>query len=154
MTDISPTAQPAPEPLAGLLVGDTALVAPRSHGMPGELFIGFTYLMGVVSALRALVLVIAVSNGPGVPEGMWKMGLAACVWAVLQWRLAGAVRRFSRWGWYGAMAELAGAAAMKFVGAVVFPTMAPWFLALLAIEAGLLRYFWKRRAHFEVDLGG
>jgi hypothetical protein len=153
MTDISPTTQPAPEPLAGLLVGDTALAAPRSHGMPGELFIGFAYLMAVMSVLRAVVLVIAVSNGPGVPVGMWKQGLAACVWAVLHWRLAGAVRRFSRWGWYGAMAELGGAAAMQIVVAAIVPTVAPWVLVLLAIEAGLLRYFWKRRAHFDVDLG-
>ncbi|HEU4884307.1 MAG TPA: hypothetical protein VFT45_18775 [Longimicrobium sp.] len=154
MTDISPTAQPAPEALAGLLVGDTALAAPRSHGMPGELFIGSIYLMAVMSALRALVLVIALGNGPGVPAGVWKQGLAACVWAVLQWRLAGEVRRFSRWGWYGAMAELGAAAVMQVVVAVIVPTVAPWLLVLLVIEAGLLRYFWKRRAHFDVDLGG
>jgi hypothetical protein len=155
MTDISPAARPAPEPLAGLLVGDTALAAPRAHGLPGELFIGFTYLMAFGSALRALVLVIGVvTSGPGVLPGMWMMGFASCVWAVLQWRLAGEVRRFSRWGWYGAMAELAAAAALNVVWAVILPEMVLWFLAVLAVEAGLIRYFWKRRAQFDIDLGG
>jgi hypothetical protein len=43
---------------------------------------------------------------------------------------------------------------MQVVVAVIFPTVASWLVALLVIEAGLLRYFWKRRAHFDVDLGG
>lgn len=154
MTDISPTVHPAPEPLAGLLVGDAAVAAPRSHGILGELFIGGTYLMALVSTLRAVVLVIAVSDGPALAVGMWKQGLAACVWAVLQWRLAGIVRRFSRWGWYGAVAELGGAAAMQVVVSVLYPVIAPWLLVPLAMEAVLLRYFWKRRADFDVELGG
>jgi hypothetical protein len=155
MTDVSPAVQPAPEPLAGLLVGDTARATPRAHGLPGELFIGSIYLMAFGSALRALILVITVATGPGVlPPGMWTTGPASCVWAVLQWRLAGEVRRFSRWGWYGAMAELAAAAALKLVLVVMVPAVAPWLLAVLAVEAGLLRYFWKRRAQFDIDLGG
>lgn len=151
MTDISPAVQPAPAPLAGVLMGDTALAARRVHDLPGRFFIGFTFLMAVVSALRAVTMGIALTVGPGMPGELWRYAIASGVWPVLQWRLAGEVRRFSRWGWYGAMAELAAAAALKVFWVMVVPELAPWFLALLAIEAGLLRYFWNRRADFGID---
>jgi hypothetical protein len=154
MTDLSPAVHPAPEPLAGLLVGDTAIAAPRAHGLPGRFFIGFTCLMSFVSALRALVLVIAIGNGPGVPVWMWKQGLAACVWAVLQWRLAGEVRRFSRWGWYGAMAELTLAALTQLFWVFLLRELAFLFVALLIADMFFLRYFWKRRVDFGIDRGG
>lgn len=154
MTDISPTLPSAlahpdgvGEPLPEMVVGDAAFASPRVHGMRGTLFIGCSYVMAAGSGFSAILFTIS----GGVAGTNAIMGL---VWAVLQWRLATEVRRFSRWGWYGAMAALAAAAAAKVFWVFYLREMAFLFLMLLVIDAFMLRYFWTRRAHFDVDLGG
>ena len=51
------------------------------------------------------------------------------------------------------MAELSLAAATKVASIFVLPEAAFAFVVLLGIDAGLLRYFWYRRAQFDIDLG-
>lgn len=153
MTDISPTlpsalAEPGTAgPLPEMVVGDAAFASPREHGLRGTLFIGFSYVMAAGSAFSALLFAISGGvAGTNVITGL--------VWAVLQWRLATEVRRFSRWGWYGAVAELAAAAATKLVWVFVMPDLAFMFVVLLVIDAFMARYFWTRRAQFDVSFGG
>lgn len=156
MTDISPTlpslpaahaAPDAGEPLPGMVMGDAAVAASREHGLRGTLFIGFSYLMAAGSGLSAILFAI---SGVGTARNV----VGGLVWAVLQWRLAGEVRRFSRWGWYGAMAELAFAAATKLFWVFFLRELAFMFVMLLLIDALMLRYFWTRRAQFDVSFGG
>jgi hypothetical protein len=155
MTDISPTLPSAPvlaepataEPLPEMVVGDRAFTSPRVHGVRGTLFIGFSYVMAAGSAFSAVLFTI--SGGLAGTNAI--MGL---VWAVLQWRLATEVRRFSRWGWYGAMAALAGAAGAKLFWVFFLPEMALVCVVLLAIDTFMARYFWTRRDQFDVSFGG
>lgn len=153
MTDISPTsaaglAEPeTAEPLPEMVVGDAAFASPRLHGMRGTLFIGFSYVMAAGSGFSAILFII--SGGLAGTNA-----ITGLVWAVLQWRLATEVRRFSRWGWYGAMAELAGAAGAKLFWVFFLPEMAFVFVLVLVIDGFMVRYFWTRRAEFDVSLGG
>ena len=152
MTGISPAlGEPrVHEPLAGLVMGDAAVAAPREHGWPGKLFIAFSYVMAAASAVSVVVIGLSVAANVGLAAAFWKRALTAVVWAALQWRVAGEVRRFSRWGWYGAMAELAAAAAAKVwvmaQGNVVGGAIG------LCIDLAWLRYFWERRDQFDVDV--
>ena len=153
MTNISPTLPPArvepatAEPLPEMVVGDAAFASPRVHGVRGTLFIGFSYVMAAGSGFSALLFAIS----GGIAGTNTIMGL---VWAALQWRLATEVRRFSRWGWYGAMAELAGAAGAKLFWVFYLREMAFLFLMLLVVDAFMMRYFWTRRGQFDVSFGG
>jgi hypothetical protein len=141
-------------PLPGLVMGDAAVRAPRRHGWPGRLFLGLGYLTAVGCALGAGALLCFAAFGMESAAEVWKPAVAASVWGVLQWRLSKAVSRFSRWGWIGAMAELAGAGLAKIGLAVAMPATIPSAVVLLAINGAWMRYFWKRRAQFDVDLGG
>lgn len=153
MTDISPTLPAAlaeaatAEPLPEVVVGDAAFASPRVHGMRGTLFIGFSYVMAAGSGSSAILF--AVSGGLA-----GRNVITGLVWAVLQWRLATEVRRFSRWGWYGAMAELAAAAAAKVFWVFFLSEMAFVFVMLLVIDAFMMRYFWMRCDQFDVSFGG
>lgn len=155
MTDISPTLPSAPvlaepettEPLPEMVVGDAAFASTRVHGVRGTLFIGFSYVMAAGSAFSAILF--SISGGLAGTNA-----ITGLVWAVLQWRLASEVRRFSRWGWYGATTELAAAAAAKLFWVFFLPEMALVCVVLLVIDAFMMRYFWKRSAQFDVDLGG
>jgi hypothetical protein len=99
------------------------------------------------------VIGLAMLTGSDLPAELWKPILTGGLWAVIQWRVVGEVRRFSRWGWYGAMAELAIASATKLVWVFLLPDQAFAFLILLGINVWMMRYFWTRRADFDVDLG-
>ncbi|HEU0300241.1 MAG TPA: hypothetical protein VFR37_12320 [Longimicrobium sp.] len=136
------------ETLPPLVVGDEGVETTWKHEWPGRLFIvlsGITALGLAGSAVAGAVL--GLNGDVNLP-----LSVGIGVWAVLQWRLTKEVSRFSRWGWYGAMAELGGAAAAEvwamaegdFVGGAI------------ALVPGLLwmRYFWARRDQFDVDLGG
>ena len=155
MTDLSPTlpsaaALAAPgtaEPLPEMVVGDAAFASPRVHGVRGRLFIGFSYVMAASSAFSTILFAVSGGlAGTNVITGL--------VWAVLQWRLAAEVRRFSRWGWYGAMAELAAAVATKLFWVFIVPDLAFLFVVLLVADAFMLHYFWTRRAQCDVSFGG
>jgi hypothetical protein len=143
-------------PLPGLVMGDAAVGARRRHGWPGKLFIGMSSVtaLGVGGGVLALGLFLAGQSRGASIYFPWQRMLLAAAWCVLQWRLAREVRRFSRWGWYGAMAEL-GAATLAKLGLALFaPFAVPWTLPVMAANLAWMRYFWKRRADFDVDLGG
>jgi hypothetical protein len=123
------------------------------HDWPATLFI----LLANVTALGMVVGAVAI-----VGIGVWKpdfmtpkwIGIAALLLAgsVLQRRLATNVQHFARWGWYGAMAELAFVTLAK---VNVLLTDADGGTALVGIVIDLLwmRYFWRHRADFDVELG-
>lgn len=141
-------------PLPGLVVGDTVLSTPRWHGWPGRLFIGLGFLTSFGCAVAAIALTCVAAAGLAAVGELWKPLVGASVWGVLQFRLSREVGRFSRWGWIGAMAELGGAALAKVALAVAMPVTAPSALVMLAINGAWMRYFWNRRAHYDIDLGG
>jgi hypothetical protein len=134
--------------LPSVVVGETAEVE-RTHEWPGTMFVVLSYVVAVGLAASAVGSAgwALLSDQPAL--GLWAAGAGA--WSVLQWRLATAVQRFSRWGWYGAMAELGAAAAAKVwtfasTGDVVGPVIG------LAIDVAWMSYFWERREQFDVDV--
>lgn len=133
--------------LPPVVVGEKDAVK-REHEWPGNLFVILSYVAAVGLAASAVGSIgWAFITGDG---GKLAWGAGAAVWAVLQWRLAGEVQHFSRWGWYGAMAELTAASAAKIwtiaegnvVGGVIG----------LCIDIAWMSYFWDRRAEFDVDV--
>jgi hypothetical protein len=141
-------------PLPGLVMGDAAAVTTRRHDWPGRLFVGLSYLTSVACAIGAVALTCFAAFGVELAAEVWKPALAAAAFGVLQWRLAREVSRFSRWGWIGAMVELGGAALAKVGMAVLMPVTLPSALVALAVNGAWMRYFWRRRAEFDIDLGG
>ena len=144
----APQAGPFEPPLPALVRGDGPVARRPRHGWRGKLFIAISYAfslwLGYVSVFMSLGGALDVSE-----PGALGTAVGAGVWSWLQWRLAREVRRFTRWGWYGAMAELGAATAAKL-----------WLMAQgqpgagvvgLAFDALLLHYFWKRRAQFDID---
>jgi hypothetical protein len=139
-------------PLPGMTVGDTAVSDRRDHEWPAGLFILLSYVTAGGMAIGAVTFgAFGVRYGLE-PRRMRVAGVG--VWCVLQWRLAREVKRFSRWGWYGAMAELAGAAFVKLGVAATYLFTLPSALVVLAVNGAWMRYFWNRRADYDVDLGG
>jgi hypothetical protein len=134
--------------LPSVVVGETAEVE-RTHEWPGTMFVILSYVAAVGLAASAVGSVGWGLFTGDAGLGGWAVG--AGVWSVLQWKLARAVQNFSRWGWYGAMAELGAAAAAKVwtfasTGEVVGPAIG------LVIDALWIGYFWERREQFDVDM--
>jgi hypothetical protein len=142
------------EALPPVVVGDgPAMVAgetaegERKHEWPGNLFVILSYVAAVGLAASAVGSAGWTIISGDLDKAAWAVG--AGVWAAVQWRLAGEVEHFSRWGWYGAMAELTCAAAVK-VWAMVEGN---WIGAAVGLVLDLLwmSYFWERRDQFDVD---
>jgi hypothetical protein len=140
-------------PLPALTMGDTAVSGPRQHGWPARLFIALNYLTAGALGIGA-VLFTGVSLRYGLEPGWWARLVGVGVWSVLHWRLASEVSRFSRWGWYGAMAGIAAAVAANVGLGLYVPVVGEGGLVMLALNVAWIRYFWKRRADYDVDLGG
>lgn len=111
--------------------------------MPGKLFIGWCYLSSLLLIVTSILLVFTEPF-----REMWMVVLAFPAVSVVHWRLGGKVGQFSRFGWYGAMFELAGATAAK-VGLFGIGG-----LLMSVFELLWMGYFWNRRAQFDVLLGG
>jgi hypothetical protein len=137
------------EGLPPLVVGDRAEVK-REHEWPASLFFVLSYIAAVGLGAGALG---CVAFGLFTGElSMAGLGLALGAGAAVQWRLATEVEHFSRWGWYGAMVELAAAAAAK-----------AWSMAQgnvvggaigLGIDLMWMRHFWENRDQYDIDLVG
>jgi hypothetical protein len=133
--------------LPSMMVGEAPEVQ-RTHEWPGAVFIILSYVTSVAlggSAVGSAGWAAWTGNA-----GLAGWALLAGAGSVLQWRLAKAVEKSSRWGWYGAIAELGAAAATKVwaafaTGDVVGPAIG------LVIDALWIGYFWERRGQFEVD---
>ncbi|HEX6368993.1 MAG TPA: hypothetical protein VF006_08670 [Longimicrobium sp.] len=137
------------EALPPLFVGDRA-ESTREHEWPGSLFYVLSYVAAVglaaggVGCLGYGVFTV----DPGLPA----LGLLLGIGAAVQWRLATEVQYFSRWGWYGAMVELAAAAVAK-VWSMAEGNVVGGLVGV-CIDVAWMAYFWDRREHFDVDLGG
>lgn len=133
--------------LPSVVVGETPEVQ-KEHEWPGALFIILSYVTAVGLGASALGSAGWAAWTGSAGFGRW--ALVAGAGSLLQWRLAKAVEKSSRWGWYGAMAELGAAAAAKVwaavsTGDIVGPAIG------LAIDALWIGYFWNRRGQFDVD---
>jgi hypothetical protein len=133
------------EPLPALVMGDVGVETARKHEWPGRLFIALSAAAALGVGVMAIVSAVWGVNGAPSPA----LGVAGGVWTVLQWRLTREVRRFSRWGWYGAMVELGGAAAAK-VWAMAQGNVVGGAIGL-CIDVLWMKYFWDRRDQFDVD---
>ena len=139
--------------LPPIMVGDgPAVVAgemgeiKREHEWPGNLFVVLSYVAAVGLGASAVGSVGWTLISGSLDVAGWAVG--GGIWAVLQWRLAGEVEHFSRWGWYGAMAELTVAAAAK-VWAIAEGN---WGAVVgLVFDLLWMSYFWERREQFDVD---
>jgi hypothetical protein len=137
------------ESLPPLFVGDRAETT-REHEWPGSLFYILSYVAAVGLAAGA---VGCLAWGVFTAEpGLAALGLLLGIGGGVQWRLATEVQNFSRWGWYGAMVELAAAAATK-VWSMAEGNVAGRLFGLV-IDLLWMSYFWERRDQFDVDLGG
>jgi hypothetical protein len=132
------------------LRGDT----PPHHEWPATVFIFLTRLSAWGLACGA-VLYLAVafaSNGPDAWRRLAKAGGFAAGF-LFQRTLAKNVQRFTHWGWYGAMAELAFVTLAK-VNVLWGNPFAGGVTAVVGIAIDLLwmRHFWRRRGDFGVDI--
>jgi hypothetical protein len=153
--EASPTAAvPDPgmrESLPPMVVGGDGAPVERTHGLPTWLYIGFCYL---VAAGAAFIPLNAVYEGTVEELRSPLLVVAGPVIAVLHLRLAGEVRRFASWGWYGAMIELV-CFAMFQIG-LAMDGGGGWADGLLEaiVPSVWVWYFWRRRDQFDVDIGG
>ncbi|HEX2079168.1 MAG TPA: hypothetical protein VHG08_15695 [Longimicrobium sp.] len=124
---------------------------PWDNDWPGGVFVFLSYAIAAGLGLGAFVSAGAAALGLGRPP-LEMLGQAAVLGAgaAFQWRLAGAVEHCSRWGWYGAMAELTAAAAAK-VWLIADGNVA-WGVIGLVIDLLWMRFFWNYREQFDVDV--
>jgi predicted benzoate:H+ symporter BenE len=136
----------AGDSLPALVVGERPEIR-REHRWPGKWFYGLSYVMSVCLGVGAVGFAMgSVVNLQPVMAGFaLLLGLGSAV----QWRLATEVQHFSRWGWYGVMVELSVASAAN-----VWAMEGGDSIVGVAINLLWMRYFWKRRDQFDIDLGG
>jgi hypothetical protein len=134
--------------------------AAREHDWPATLFIFLGHLtswgLGLAAVGTLLMMMLAENGWPREPLGVAAgLALAAALAAgsFLQRHLAESVKNFTRWGWYGAMGELAFATLAK-VNVLVGDPAGEGVGAVFGIAIDLLwmKYFWERRADYDVDL--
>ncbi len=147
--------EPAPAAWLPLTTEDAALArgaAPAEHGWPGTLFIWLSKLsaLGMGIAAVGVILAMVLDTGP-LPGEMW-MVAALSAGAVFQRTLARNVERFTRWGWYGAVAELSFAALAKAAAAVADPGSFIGAGFGITVDLLWLQYFWAQRRDFDIDL--
>lgn len=132
--------------------------APAEHGWPASLFIFLSNMAALGSGLGTLVvggiMVAGLSSGEWQHLDRLPMTLSLAAGCVMQRALAVHVKRFTRWGWYGVMAELAFLTLSKASVMVTEPAAIPGAVVGIGVDLLWMRYFWNRRADFDVDLGG
>lgn len=137
-------------PLPAIFVGESAVAAPAEHAWPGKLFVILSWMIAAGLAIFAFV---AIPSGLFMLEPMTvALGVGTGVWCLVQRQLTKGVQHFTRWGWYGAMMEVGAVTAAK-LWALATGSASGIGISLL-LDVVWLRYFWRRRAEFDVDLGG
>lgn len=158
---LGPDPAPVLDPIApaGLAItaGDVAAgreTAAPEHEWPASLFILLTKLSVFGLAIGAMVMCWRVFADDSMPA-LRGLGLAVLMAAgvVLQSTLARNVERFTRWGWYGAMGELAFVTLAK-VNVLLRDPLGEGIGAAVGILIDVLwlSYFWERRGDFGVEL--
>ncbi|HYW13947.1 MAG TPA: hypothetical protein VE871_18430 [Longimicrobium sp.] len=144
-----------PSPSAGLSLtaGDDAGYADanREHDWPGTLFIFLANLTAWFCVIGAGVAAAGlVVDGLPMDGKPW-LAVPFLVAAVFQRVLAKGVSQFTRWGWMGAMAELAVAALTELPRSL---DVGDWVSSLITVGINVLwmSYFWRRRADFDIDI--
>ncbi|HEU0300243.1 MAG TPA: hypothetical protein VFR37_12330 [Longimicrobium sp.] len=132
-------------------VVDPSEERPWDNDWPGGVFVFLCYAVAAGLGIGACVSAGAAALGLGRPP-LEMLGQAAVMGAgaAFQWRLAGAVEHSSRWGWYGAMAELTAAAAAK-VWLIADGNVVGGVIGLV-IDLLWMRFFWNYREQFDVDV--
>jgi hypothetical protein len=139
-------------------MGDTADGSPErtpEHGWPGSLFIFFATIaalgMGIGAVACAFGIVYTLVYRQAEEAVFLALALVGLtVGCLVQRALSRHLQHFSRWGWRGAMAELAVSAAGN--AQVLFTTHSRGFIGLV-ISLLMMRYLWRRRADFGIDIG-
>ncbi|HYW13948.1 MAG TPA: hypothetical protein VE871_18435 [Longimicrobium sp.] len=154
--DPAPSASAALVLTAGDAAPDRAEGTP-THGWPGSLFIFLAHLsafgLGAGAAIAAVLLVSMLFGGDLEMAGL--AGLAAVgmgIGSYVQRTLADHLSHFSRWGWWGAMAELAAVTLTKVAALVTDPASIGGTGIGIVIDLLWLRYFWEHRADFDIDI--
>lgn len=132
-------------------------IAPPEHGWPASWFIFLSNLaafgLGLGAAGLSVATVVAVVAGSWGSAGMALLAALGCaLGCVVQRSLATHVTNFTRWGWYGAMAELALATLTKVSAIVENPSTVGGAGVGIIIDLLWMHYFWERRADFDIDL--
>lgn len=151
---------PAPFTWLPLTAGDAGYgkeVSAPEHGRPGDWFIFLSKLtaigMGVGAAGATILFVVALLGGETQYLGVLALAVVGLsIGFLVQSNLAEHVKHFSRWGWWGAMAELVVVTLSKVVALAADPGSFMGPAIGLAIDAVWLRYFWERRKDFDIDL--
>lgn len=149
------TLDPAPASWLPLTVGDSGVVRgtdPPRHEWPGNVFIWLNKLSAIAMGIAAAggILGMLLGYGP-FPGEIWMVGTLA-VGAVFQRYLARNVERFTRWGWFGAVATLSCAALAKAAAVVADPGSIIGAGFGITIDLLWLQYFWAQRRDFDIDL--
>jgi hypothetical protein len=138
-----------------ITAGDSATIhtRPREHAWPADLYILLANLSGLGLAVGAVAMGAAIAVDLALPS-VFPIGtvLMMALGSVIQFSLANHLKHFSRWGWYGAMAELAFLTLSKVATIVTEPGAMIGAGIGIAIDVLWMRYFWNRRADFDIDL--
>jgi hypothetical protein len=147
--------EPPPASWLPLTTGDAAVARGAEepeHEWPGTLFVWLSKLTGFGMALAVLGAILAMVLDAGPLRGeLWLVALLA-VGAVFQYTLGRNVERFTRWGWYGAVAELSFATLAKVAAIISDPGSFIGAGFGITIDVLWLQYFWAKRHDFDIDL--
>jgi hypothetical protein len=130
--------------------------APK-HGWPASIFILLSNLaafgLGFGAIVAAAGAPFAFFRGDGDAGMIALLAVVLGLGFVVQRALAQNVKHFTRWGWYGAMAELAFVTLSKVNVLLTDPESSGAAVVGIVIDLLWMRYFWERRGDFDVDLG-
>jgi hypothetical protein len=145
---------PPPSTWLPLTAGDAARgreLAQPEHGWPASWFIFLSNLAALACGVGAVGVAVATFMDLVPPGTGAALFAGLVVGAVVQGSLARHVKHFTRWGWYGAMAELALATLTKVSTVTENPSAIGGAAIGIIIDLLWMHYFWERRADFDVD---
>ncbi len=133
-----------------------AEVAPE-HDWPASLFIFLAnlsaYGLGMGAAFFATALVLTLLGTETFPPWFAALGIVGMgLGSYVQRTLADHVSHFSRWGWWGAMVQLAAVLLTQVAALVTDPSSIVGTGIGIVIILLWLQYFWAQRRDFDIDL--
>ena len=126
------------------------------HDWPASLFIFLAnfsaYGLGMGAAVFGTVLVLTLLGTETVPPWFAALAMAGMgIGSYVQRTLADHVSHFSRWGWWGAMAQLAAVLLTQVAALVADPSSIVGTGIGIVIVVLWLQYFWAQRADFDIE---